>query len=264
MEIKHIISSGLLEMHVTGIASAAETAQVQGWAAKYPEVKAELDAIEKSMESYAMAHAIEPPASLKEIVLQNFISANTHTHSNHTTPAKVVGISSFWKYAAAASVILFFGSAVLNFVYYGKLQNTTSAYEQTQKELTAVNQQLNGMNEDMSVVKNKYSQPVSLNGLPAAPDAAAKIFWMKNTGEVYIDPSNLPDTPEGMQYQLWGFVDGKPVDAGLIITTKKENKFRIQKMKGFGKIKVEAFAVTLETTGGNPTPKGEIYVLGKI
>lgn len=84
---------------------------------------------------------------------------------------------------------------------------------------------------------------------------------MKNTGEVYIDPGNLPEAPEGMQYQLWGIVDGKPVDAGMIVT-KKGNKYRMQKMKTFGK--AEAFAVTLETMGGNPTPKGQMYVMGKM
>ena len=249
-------------MHVTGIASAAESAQVLKWAMQYPEVKDELIEIEKSMEWYAMDHAIEPSAAVKQLILQKV--TDNSIQQNNSSPSKVVAISSFWKYAAAASVILLLGSAALNLVYFNKLQKTTTAYEQTKQELIAVNESLSGMNEDMSVVTNKYSQPVSLEGLPAAPDAAAKIFWMKNTGEVYIDPSNLPDAPTGMQYQLWGIVDGKSVDAGLIITTKNENKFRIQKMKGFGKIKVEAFAVTLETAGGNSSPKGEMYVMGKM
>jgi anti-sigma-K factor RskA len=28
--------------------------------------------------------------------------------------------------------------------------------------------------------------------------------------------------------------------------------------------KAEAFAITLEKKGGNPTPEGKIYVLGKV
>jgi len=103
---------------------------------------------------------------------------------------------------------------------------------------------------------------VSLKGLEAAPDAAAKIFWMQNTGEVFIDPSNLPDAPAGKQYQLWAIVDGKPVDAGMILTSKKGDKYRIQKMKTFGK--AEAFAVTLEPEKGNPTPQGPMFVMGKM
>ena len=60
---------------------------------------------------------------------------------------------------------------------------------------------------------DKHALPVVLNGTPKSPEALAKIFWMKNTGQVYIDPSNLPAVPEGKQYQLWAIVDGKPVDA---------------------------------------------------
>ena len=84
---------------------------------------------------------------------------------------------------------------------------------------------------------------------------------MKNTGEVYVDPTNMPTAPAGKQYQLWAFVDGKPVDAGMI-TSKDGKKYKIQKMKTFGK--AQAFAITLETEGGNPQPKGSVYVLGKI
>src|SRR6185436_617185 len=103
------------------------------------------------------------------------------------------------------------------------------------------------MDEGMQVVQSKYSIPVALKGMEASPGAAAKIFWMQNTGEVFIDPSNLPEAPAGKQYQLWGIVDGKPVDGGMILTSSKDKKYRIQKMKTFGK--AEAFAITLETEG---------------
>ena len=260
MEIKDIISSGLLEIHALGLSTSDEAAQVAVWINQYPDVKDELSAIETSMEDYAMANAVEPAASLKNKLTNKIQSFSSNTRE--VSPAKVTGISAFWKYAAAASVILFLGSAVLNLFYFNKLEKTGTALQDTKQELLAANDKLQNMDADMSVVKNKYSKAVSLDGLPAAPDAAAKIFWIKNTGEVYIDPSNLPEAPEGKQYQLWGIVDGKPVDGGMIITTKKDNKYRIQKMKTFGK--AEAFAVTLETTGGNPTPKGDMYVMGKM
>ncbi len=67
--------------------------------------------------------------------------------------------------------------------------------------------------------------------------------------------------PAGKQYQLWAIVDGKPVDGGMI-TSKDGKNYNIQKMKTFGR--AEAFAITLETAGGNPQPKGTMYVMGKI
>jgi anti-sigma-K factor RskA len=111
------------------------------------------------------------------------------------------------------------------------------------------------------VMTDRHALPVVLNGTPKSPEALAKLFWMKNTGQVYIDPSNLPAVPAGKQYQLWAIVDGKPEDAGMITTEK--GIYHIQKMKSFGK--VDAFAITLEKTGGSPTPTmDEMIVSAKM
>jgi hypothetical protein len=218
------------------------------------------NAIEISMEQYAMANAIVPGSTLKQQIADAIIFPAANPAK--VEPAKVVGVAPSWKYAAAASVILLLGSVLLNLNYQNRLEKSTAALTETKQELIAANDKLNGMNADMSVIQNKYSKAVSLEGLPAAPDAAAKIFWMKNTGEVYIDPSNLPEAPAGKQYQLWGIVDGKPVDGGMI-HLKSGETYQILKMKSFGK--ADAFAITLEKEGGSPTPDlTQLYVMGKI
>ena len=150
----------------------------------------------------------------------------------------------------------------MNIVNYNKYTQAKNDLTSTQQSLAALEERNQSMEADMSVVQSKYSVPVALKGLEAAPDAAAKIFWMQNTGEVFIDPSNLPEAPQGKQYQLWAIVDGKPVDAGMILTSKNGDRYRIQKMKSFGK--AEAFAVTLEKEKGNPTPEGPMFVMGKM
>lgn len=274
MDVNEIISSGLLELHVLGMANEQETAQVIAMSKQHPEVAAELLAIESSLEHYAQVHAIIPAMKLKERVFDgiNGIRKDNSTVADAQAQGKVVSVSSFWKYVAAASIILLIGSVVLSINYYDKYQKASKELVAAHKEKSDVEQQLlaqqqsnDQMKNDMNIIQSKYSEPHTLNGLPTAPtpDAVAKIFWMKNsTGDVYIDPSNLPDAPAGMQYQFWGIVDGKPVDGGLIIITKKEDKYKIQKMKSFGR--AEAFAVTLETMGGNPQPKGTMYVMGKM
>ncbi len=247
-----------------GFATAEETSQVQAWAHAYPEVANELSVIEKSMEQYAFANAVEPVEDLKSQIFDKitFNNGATKTVVSEKTPAKVYSMSPIWQRAAAVAIFLLLASVVVNIVYYNKFKKAALAYQQKNEELIAQTEKLNGLDQDMSIVQNKYSRPVALEGLPAAPEATAKIFWMKNTGEVYIDPSNLPEAPEGKEYQLWGIVDGKPVDGGMILTSKKGNRYHIQKMKNFGK--AEAFAVTLETKGGNPTPKGSMFVMGKL
>ncbi|MCY7292298.1 MAG: anti-sigma factor [Ferruginibacter sp.] len=262
MEKQEIISSGLLEMYVIGATSAEETLQVEHWRSMYSQVDEEIINIEKSFEAYAFANAITPSSSIKEQIF-NTLKASENTVSNNSNEhsAKVISISPWRNIAAAAAVLLLIGSSVLNFFYYNKYKDVNAKYNESQQQVASLNEDLSDINKDMGIVQSKYSEPVSLKGLEAAPDAAAKIFWMKNTGEVYVDPSNLPMAPVGKQYQLWAIVDGKPVDGGMIFS-KDGKKYSIQKMKTFGK--AQAFAITLETEGGNLQPKGTMYVMGEI
>lgn len=268
MEKEEIISSGLLELYAAGIASEEESREVEKSLAKYPEVQAELQKINASIEAYANLYAVTPAADVKEKI---FASINFHTTENtKLSPvvklpeekAKLVDINLFWKMAAAASVVLLIGSIALNVVTYNKYSEADKSLLVAQQTLGNLEQKNKVMEDGMHVVQSKYSVPVSLQGQNVAPDAAARVFYMKNTGEVFIDPSNLPEAPTGKQYQLWGIVDGKPVDGGMIMTSSSGDKYRIQKMKSFGK--VEAFAVSLENEKGNTSPKGQIYVMGKM
>lgn len=262
MTKEEIISSGLLELYALGQLSETEQSEVVALLQRDPSVREELNQIEQSLEAFAMAQAVTVSPSVKDKLLQS-IQSETNREPAVKPIAPVVSIQRGpWKMIAAASWLLLAGSIALTWQYRNRMQTAETEKENTRNQLLALQSENNYMKQDMQVVQSKYSEPVYLKGLEAAPDAAAKIFWMKNTGEVYIDPSNLPETPQGMQYQLWAIVDGQPVDAGMIITTQSNKKYRIQKMKSFGK--VDAFAVTLETAGGNPTPKGAMFVMGKM
>ena len=244
-------------MYVTGAASPEETAQVMAWRNEYPGVAAEINRLEEVLEVYALAHAVRPSASLKRQILSTVVFKE-----NALNPASANVVSLFpWRMTAAAAVLLLIGSTVLNIFYYNKYTETDKKYLHGEEQLALLNNRVDHMDSDMNIVRSKYSEPVALHGMEVAPDAGAKIFWMKNTGEVFVDPGNLPMAPKGRQYQLWAIVDGKPVDGGMI-SANDGKKYSIQKMKTFGK--AQAFAITLETTGGNPQPKGELYVKGEI
>jgi anti-sigma-K factor RskA len=280
LEAKDIISSGILELYVLGIASHEEVNQVEQWLLSYPEVKEELFHIENAIEEYAKANAVEPPAALKERIVGKIEfakNANTETNLssnvlkpvvNNIADQKIYAISTFFKWAAAACFVLLLGSLALNYSYFNKYKSAKSDLQVAQVDLRTAQTDLDktkevasAMSHDMDVVTDKNARPVVLNGTPHAPDALAKIFWMKDSGEVYVDPSNLPAPALGKQYQLWAIVDGKPVDAGIISLQKEI--YKIQKMKSFGS--AQAFAITLEKAGGSPTPTmDEMYVMAKV
>jgi len=106
--------------------------------------------------------------------------------------------------------------------------------------------------------------PVSLAGIDSTADIDARIYWVKNTNEVYIDPANLPKTPEGKQYEFWTIVDGAPapLNGGVITAEINGKKVHVQKMKSFGNVK--AFAISLEDAGPAKTKPDKVMAVGSI
>lgn len=273
MQINEIISSGLLELHVLGLTNEQETAQVLAWKAAYSEVGVELLAIENSLEQVDLAKAVVPSldtkknlfAAIKNIevsVTNNAASLNNNVVPIHTAPVK--SINNNLKYVAAASIILLIGSAIFNMFTYTKYNKVSNELASAEQKINTQAEDITALQNNLAVPLNNSSQQVVLKGTPTAPpNSSAKIFWIRNTGDVYVEASGLPEVPQGMQYQLWAIIDGKPVDAGMITYNKKGQKYNIQKMKSFGK--AQAFAITLEKAGGSPTPTMEkLYVMSEI
>lgn len=252
-----------------GLTSANETAEVEVWAKQYPEVAVEIEAIQSGLEAYAQTHAITPGAPVKEKIFASIINTGKATpvvdlktpDANH---AKVYSISSAWKYAAAASVILLVGSLILNYTFYNKYQSANNELASTQTELQQQKDMADAMKKESDVIGDKNAKPFILAGMPDVPNADARIYWMKNTGDVYIDPSNLPQPEKGKQYQFWAIVDGVPVSGGMINTNIEIDgkKVRLQKMKSFGS--AQAFAVSLEDAGPEKPAPTKVMVMGKI
>lgn len=254
-----------------GVSSPEETQLVNEHLEQFPELKEELNDIELSLEKYAMSNSIDPAPSVKQKLFNQLFPVDQSKTNLETqeipveTPVislnKRNTVPMFYKSVAAAVIILLIGSAILNYSYFNKYHKAQNALDVAQQQLQEKEISNEAMSHDLGVVTNKYTLPVVLRGTPHSPDAVAKIFWLKNTGQVYIDPSNLPKAPEGKQYQLWGIVDGKPVSGGMIQTSK--GIYSIQKMKSFGQ--VDAFAITLEKTGGSPTPTmDQMVVIAKM
>lgn len=269
MNAQEIISSGILEMYCMGQASAKETADVLQWVKQYPEVAAELDAIQAGLEKYARANSIKPDDKIKQNIFEKINASVVAAPENiqkvkSSSNGKVRHISSFWKTAAAASIILLIGSLIFNYTLYNKYQDGLSQLAKTEYNLEKQKDITNAMAKDMGVMANKDAVPVSLNPMPDVADAAARIYWMKNNGEVYIDPSNLPQAPKGKQYQFWGIVDGVPVSGGMINTNIEIDgkKVHIQKMKSFGR--AQAFAISIEDAGPEKSAPSKVIVMGKI
>jgi hypothetical protein len=271
-----------------GLATEQEATLVAEMVARYPEVKAELEAIEVSMESFDQKNAVEPPAHLK-----NKIMAQVQTPESHTTASfvrsgttetaergKVVPLNSgaaakqsnFFKYAAAVALLLFIGSAWYAYDLAqtldrreAQIDEMLKSNETTMAGLARLDSVYNAeasknlaLQKEVLILKTPGMKTIRLDGMEAAPDAKAMVYANTTSGDAYLEIMNLPAAPEGMQYQFWGIVDGKPVDAGMI--PLGNDLSGIHPMKTV--TNPSAYAISLEPVGGSDQPTGKIYVMG--
>lgn len=247
-------------------------------AEKHLEVQEELNAIQEALGNYALLEEKTPPAYLKEKIA----AAIKVKPTEEKKEAKIITMNieketlpqsnnRFYKYAAAAAVALLICSSVVNYSLYSKLQgtqdemaglvnekNVLAGEVQMQKiNFDNLNRSMAVVQSDMKLLKNPNLVTMEMKGKDPAPDAKAMVYCDSKTNEIFLEVDKLPAAPEGMQYQFWAIVDGKPVDAGMIELCEQPDTCGIHPMKTIAN--AHAFAISLEKKGGNPSPLGSIY-----
>ncbi len=244
MNLPEYISSGIIERYVLGLATHEERSEFEQYCTQYPALRqARLD-FETALEKQAFENAVTPPADVREKIWRQT-----------TGTGKIISAgNAWWKYAAAACLVLLAGSLYWNLSLYNKNKRISQDYDQAVARLTE-------MENDMHILQqNPAVKMASMKGMPIAPGAFATVYWDTTTHDVYLLANNLPVPASDRQYQLWALFKGQPVDLGVFDI--KREKLLIQAKNAQG---AEAFAITLEKKGGSPSPTmDKLYVMGKL
>ncbi len=278
METKEYISSGILELYVSGSLSPEETRAVDAMASLHPEIAEELTEIQTALENYISLHERNPRPQLRIKILEAISHASNPEEKvpvmraidsvksgipENTIPATSKSILT---YLLAACMALLVVSSASTYFYWNK-------YKQAQNEIAVLNSKNDKLAQDFNLVKNTQSKTLSdlnilrdhtynqieLQGMKPAPYASAFIYWNQDNKEAFIDVKKLPEPSADKQYQLWALVDGKPFDAGVFNASNIDG---LQVMKQIEK--ADAWAVTLEPKGGSVSPTlEEMYLLSK-
>jgi anti-sigma-K factor RskA len=276
-DIKAYIETGILELYVLGDITPDEKLQVEAMALKHPAVKAELDAIELSMELYAKENAVEPSENLRARILgsiltnlgddRNFTAAPRHEESDSYEEEDIVvlskpGANNFYKYAFAASLALLIASTIALVSVYSRLQQSNGQLIALQLQNQHFTNRVNLMDKELSVFRDPSFKLLKLQGTKN-PDMAVTVAFSAAKKKVMIDMRNmkLPHNDKDHQYQLWALVGGKPVDLGVFDATADSTHMKEMKSIALA----DAFAVTLEPKGGSVNPTmDQMMVLGKF
>lgn len=257
MNKEELLSEGYLVGYITGELTDEQAEEVNSFIADDPEVRHELFDLQKVLELLTFRYSLAPRPVVKQLVMED------PAVKSHHSP--VAGTASL-KLLMAASVMVALVSLFTSF-YFWKEWKTT---DDRMAELTArnlrlaesyhiVNQELTEIREDLSVLVSPEFSRIILSGTENAPGTKVVVYWNPAEAEIFLNSANLAALPQHQQYQLWALIDGKPVDAGVF--DAESGTFQLMK----GVAKADAFAVTIEQTGGSSAPTLEtMQVFGEI
>jgi anti-sigma-K factor RskA len=267
------ITSGILELYVSGALPPEQMEEVTRQLEQSPELKAEVEQIEAAFMAFAEAHAPEISSATQQQILAS--GKKVLSKPPKEKEAKVRSLpSGRWRWLAVAASILLLFSLGLNFVQYQQLQQSEQelAELQTQDQILSdsynrLQARYNQKQDFLANLRNPNTRTVTLSGTGPnlSEDRQVRVFWNEEEQLAFIDASQLPEPPEGKVYQLWRLSSLQPLtphDAGLLDSfSESDDKIFGTQVSG----PTAAFAITLEPEGGSENPTLEqLYVLGQV
>ncbi|MBW8243928.1 anti-sigma factor [Muricauda oceani] len=263
MDVKEYIASGKLELYVAGALPAEENLEVQQYAEQYPEIRIEIEAIEKAILAITEATSPRMPLDGFAKIKARIGDVIPFTPERSTSKGTPWGSYLGW----AASVLLAIGL----FWMYTENSKLKSEIELTNQEKQSLEDILSDTQEEITFkeslledIRDQNVTVIALGGQTVSPSSYAKAYWNKEESKVIIDAKGLPEPPEGFTYQVWSLkLDPlTPTSIGLLddFASVDTKLFTLENAN-----ESEAFGITLEPEGGSETPTLEqLYTLGAV
>lgn len=253
-----------------------EREEVIAMAQAYPEIQAELDALEEGIFAFDDMTGKEPSsqvkdklfAALEEDFEEETPSSTASEDTESVKEAKVVKVSTWRPFAIAASLVAILASSAA--IYYAqKFYETDEKFTALVLDQQVMADNLNKANLEFEETESRLDRIVAgdflrveMKGeaLPMQKDAKVDVFWDQNAQEVFVAVNNLNSLSDEFDYQLWAIGEDGPIGIGLV---NPGEKFTLQQMNAVAA--AGAFAITIEPKGGSESPTLEkLVVLGEV
>lgn len=247
--IQEYLDSGVIEMYVMDQLNDAERAEVERLAAQYPEIRKELAEVETALGSYNDLQGLTPP----DHILGNILEATAKLTAPVVEKLPVElptrrSATPLWPMAAAVA-----GLALAAWMYLGK-QSAQQQARVLQDEVWALRSKEQTCAKDVAALTQQVTillqSDLQKAVIKGGDKPIAAVYWDKKGQNAHLHLVNLENPGKNKQYQLWAFVDGKPVSVGVVdwdALNKGLLSFDFKK-------RPQAFAISLENYGGSPVP----------
>lgn len=259
MNIQEYIASGILEQYVLGNLSSGEEREVLTNAAQYPEIRAELNAIESALEAYAMSNAITPPLGLKEDILKKIDDSTPPKPSRRDERKSGGGFGKLLSWLSYILLPLLLLTAIWG--YFGHQGNKDAL--KMERDLTdcrterkQLRDTINFYRAAIKFVNDENTRAIAMRGNDKSPGASTTIHTNMAFKVSYFAVNDLPIPPEGKQYQLWAIKDGTPQSLGVFDISP--DPIAVDYVSN-----PDAYAVSLEEKGGVDEPT-DVRIIGVV
>jgi anti-sigma-K factor RskA len=199
------------------------------------------------------APPVTPPAALRQRILSSVSPARV------SAPQPRASIRSWGVLAAAAALIL-----VVLFLDDARLRRQR---EDLRSQSAALAGRLQSAETELAqrvlrarVLESDDVRMLILGGKGPQPNAAGRVFWSARARRGVLVADSLAPLPPDRQYELWVFLNGKPVNAGVFDVNAQGRA--IFESKDFPEPQAQNFAVTIEPRGGVAAPTGAVVLVG--
>ena len=258
MNIKEYIMSGVVELYVAGALCEEDARELESLATQHPELKQEIEQVERALEIYALSNQTEPGEALRERILTALhrapaasqplqTSAATSAQSGEElAPSSYVPRTNWLAIAASVALLLMSGSVAFYFYRQNnRLYSEVAGLKTEVGRLEAMYRSIFG-DPDNQIVIMKGSDKLPLK----MPKAEIKVIWNPRTQAVKVSVTQLPFLREDQQYQLWALKGDTPVDAGIFELNADSP---IQALNRTVE-SADKWAITVEPKGGSLRP----------
>ena len=303
-EARTYIESGILELYVLGDLSLQERNEVEVMAAKYPEIRQEILAIEIAIEKHAQHYAVQPSEGLADKIISKLdtkdqaiktakvtvkvdtaqevldfieraketskvapLNTNTQQLNNNYYDAKIRKL--YIALAACAALLVISLAALFSTRNeLGNAKNEIIALNLDKQKFATEASYLKESNTDLQKITDMANDPdwktVKLAGTAMDPKAKMIVYWHKTGQHVMVDNSKMQLPANDQNHQYQLWALVDGKPVDLGVFDAKADSAHIL-LKMKEINGAQAFAVTLEKRGGSATPTmTQMIVMGGV
>ncbi|MEP7127441.1 MAG: anti-sigma factor, partial [Chitinophagales bacterium] len=238
MNTEEYISSGVLDLYVSGLLSIEEMRDVELKACQHAEIKTELVSLQFALERFAFKYAIAPRPELKEKIMKTIL-AKAEEPKIVSLPAKPVekeqpvaetivrefpsSQSMLSRLLIAASIAVIVALSATAFYFNHQFSHSQEQVAQLEEQESGILKQVDVLQlalkqntDKVQMLTDANTTRVMMKGTVKSPASVVLVYWNKESKVVFMDIKTLPPAAADKQYQLW-FIDPKagPVSAGV-------------------------------------------------